>query len=135
MATVSPLSCPKECLGLHAESLALLSELITLEADHGVELAYIIFKAAGAHHDHDHYPLLPPSLSDALSLSLTLPVILEHMGETAQAIEYLEFLQEDPPSTEGIGLTHVLGYLALCFENKGSIYLVALEGTALHCTV
>jgi hypothetical protein len=55
-------------------------------------------------------------------------VILEHMGETAQAIEYLEFLQEDPPTTEGIGLTHVLGYLALCFENKGSIYLVALEG-------
>jgi hypothetical protein len=50
------------------------------------------------------------------------------MGETAQAIEYLEFLQEDPPTTEGIGLTHVLGYLALCFENKGSIYLVALEG-------
>lgn len=92
----------KECLGLHAESLALLSELITMEADNGVELAYIIFKAA---------------------------VILEHMGETAQAIEYLEFLQEDPPTTEGIGLTHVLGYLALCFENKGSIYLVALEGT------
>mmetsp|Transcript_15218 Transcript_15218/g.25266 ORF Transcript_15218/g.25266 Transcript_15218/m.25266 type:complete len:601 (+) Transcript_15218:90-1892(+) len=92
----------KECLGLHAESLALLSELITMEADTGVELAYIIFKAA---------------------------VILEHMGETAQAIEYLEFLQEDPPTTEGIGLTHVLGYLALCFENKGSIYLVALEGT------
>ena len=50
------------------------------------------------------------------------------MGETAQAIEYLEFLQEDPPATEGIGLTHVLGYLALCFENKGSIYLVALQG-------
>lgn len=92
----------KECLGLHAESLALLSELITMEADTGVELTYIIFKAA---------------------------VILEHMGETAQAIEYLEFLQEDPPTTEGIGLTHVLGYLALCFENKGSIYLVALQGT------
>ena len=55
-------------------------------------------------------------------------VILEYMGETAQAIEYLEFLQEDPPASEGIGLTHVLGYLALCFENKGSIYLVALEG-------
>ena len=37
----------QECLGLHAESLALLSELITLEADDGVELNYIIFKAAG----------------------------------------------------------------------------------------
>lgn len=99
---MAKLAYVKECLGLHAESLALLSELITLEANHGVELAYIIFKAA---------------------------VILEYMGETAQAIEYLEFLQEDPPTTEGIGLTHVLGYLALCFENKGSIYLVALQGT------
>lgn len=99
---MAKLAYVKECLGLHAESLALLSELITLEADDGVELNYIIFKAA---------------------------VILEYMGESAQAVEYLEFLQEDPPTTEGIGLTHVLGYLALCFENKGSLYLVALEGT------
>lgn len=36
-----------ECLGLLAEALTILSDLITLQADNGVELAYIIFKAAG----------------------------------------------------------------------------------------
>lgn len=36
----------KECLGLLSQSLSILSDLITAEADDGVELAYIIFKAA-----------------------------------------------------------------------------------------
>ncbi len=36
----------KECLGLLQQSLSILSDLITAEAEDGVELAYIIFKAA-----------------------------------------------------------------------------------------
>lgn len=36
----------KECLGQLPQALSILSDLITAEADEGVELAYIIFKAA-----------------------------------------------------------------------------------------
>jgi hypothetical protein len=36
----------KECLGQLSQALSILSDLITAEADDGVELAYIIFKAA-----------------------------------------------------------------------------------------
>lgn len=103
-----------------------------MEADHGVELAYIIFKAAGEvfsmHSSFSSISALTLPVCFFAPFRVLHAVILEYMGETAQAIEYLEFLQDDPPSSEGLGLTHVLGYLALCFENKGSIYLVALAG-------
>jgi hypothetical protein len=41
------LAFANEGLGLLADSLAMLSDLITLQADNGVSLSYIIFKAAG----------------------------------------------------------------------------------------
>ena len=92
----------KECLGLLSESLVILSDLITAEADESVELAYIIFKAA---------------------------VILKRLGQSGQALEYMEFLQDDPPSRSAITKTHVLALLTLTFEQGGSKYSVVLQQT------
>lgn len=55
--------------------------------------------------------------------------ILKRLGQNSQALEYLEYLQDDPPSTEGITRTHVLALLALTFEQSGSKYLVILHET------
>ena len=38
------------------------------------------------------------------------------MGGTDQAIEYLEFLVDDPPVGAGYGKTHVLAFLTLVLE-------------------
>ena len=38
------------------------------------------------------------------------------MGGTDQAIEYLEFLLEDPPIEAGYGKTHVIAFLTLVLE-------------------
>lgn len=92
----------KECLGLLSESLAILSDLITAEADESVELAYIIFKAA---------------------------VILKRLGQTGQALEYLEFLQDDPPRRSAISRTHILALLTLTFDQGGDKYAVVLQQT------
>jgi tetratricopeptide (TPR) repeat protein len=92
----------KESLGLLTESLAILSDLITAEADEGVELAYVIFKAA---------------------------VILKRLGQTGQALEYLEFLQDDPPQRSAITRAHILALLTLTFDQGGNKYAVVLQNT------
>ena len=46
-----------------------------------------------------------------------------------QAIEYLEFLLDDPPINEGYGKTHVLALLALVYEQAGDQYGVVLAKT------
>lgn len=51
------------------------------------------------------------------------------MGQNAQSLEYLEYLQDDPPRTEGITRTHVLALLTMTFEQSGSKYLVAVHET------
>jgi hypothetical protein len=55
--------------------------------------------------------------------------ILKRLGHNLQALEYLEYLQDDPPKTEGITRTHVLALLALTFEQSGTKYLVVLRET------
>eukprot|EP00602_Paraphysomonas_sp_CaronLab_P005921 CAMPEP_0185034288 /NCGR_PEP_ID=MMETSP1103-20130426/24022_1 /TAXON_ID=36769 /ORGANISM="Paraphysomonas bandaiensis, Strain Caron Lab Isolate" /LENGTH=528 /DNA_ID=CAMNT_0027570887 /DNA_START=49 /DNA_END=1632 /DNA_ORIENTATION=- len=92
----------KECLGCLSASLTILSDMITAEADDGVELAYIIFKAAA---------------------------ILKRLGQNGQALEYLEFVKDDPPQSEGLTRTHILSLLALTFEQSGSKYAVVLAQT------
>jgi hypothetical protein len=113
----------KECLGQLSQSLSILSDLITAEADDGVELAYIIFKAASK------FPSLSLSLSLSRHLLSSALAILKRLGQNLQSLEYLEYLQDDPPSTEGISRTHVLALLALTFEQSGSKYLVAVRET------
>jgi hypothetical protein len=54
---------------------------------------------------------------------------LKRLGQNLQSLEYLEYLQDDPPSTEGISRTHVLALLTLTFEQSGSKYLVAVRET------
>ena len=56
-------------------------------------------------------------------------MILKRLGQSGQAIEYLEFLQDDPPRSEGIGRIHVMSFLALVFEQSGQQYNVVLKRT------
>lgn len=92
----------KECLGQYQDSLALLSDLITDQAVE-VDLNYIIFKAA---------------------------ILLKHIGTNIdQAIEYLEFVMDDPPVSEGFTKTHVLAMLTAVYEQSGDHYSVLLEKT------
>lgn len=88
----------KECQGRYPEALAMLSDLISTQAMDGVDLSYIILKAA---------------------------VLLKHIGQTKQALEYLEFLLDDPPQ-EGFTKLHILAYLIMVYETSGEKYRVFL---------
>jgi hypothetical protein len=81
--------------------LAILSDLIAVQAVDGVDLSYVILKAA---------------------------VILKHLGPSKhkQCLEYLEYLLDDPPVSEGMGKTHVLAVQLLVFEQGGEKYRVLL---------
>mgnify|MGYP003387471186 CR=1 FL=1 len=85
------------------EALATYSDLITVQAmDAGVEYTYIIFQAA---------------------------VLLKHIGQNTQAIEYLEFLIDDPPVSDGYSKMHMLAFLTLVYEQSGSHYSIVKERT------
>lgn len=90
----------KECLGSFQDSLVLLSDLITLQAMDNVDLSYIIFKAA---------------------------ILLKHVGQVKQSIEYLEYLLEDPPVSSGYTKTHIYSFLILTYEQSGDKYKVFLS--------
>mgnify|MGYP003385389741 CR=1 FL=1 len=93
----------KALRGEVADALALYSELITVQAmDCGVEYTYIIFHAA---------------------------VLLKHIGQNVQAIEYLEFLIDDPPVADGYSKMHMLAMLVLVYEQSGSHYSIVKERT------
>ena len=79
----------KECTGGLQDAISILSDLITAQASNGVDLSFIILRAS---------------------------VLIKHMGGTDQAVEYLEFLQDDPPVAAGYGQTHVLAFLTLVLE-------------------
>lgn len=93
----------KALRGEVADALAIYSELITVQAmDCGVEYTYIIFQAA---------------------------ILLKHIGQNAQAIEYLEFLIDDPPVSDGYSKMHMLAFLVLVYEQSGSHYSIVKERT------
>lgn len=98
------LACLKEMLGQLQEAIAIFSDLIAAQAMDGVDLTLIILKAS---------------------------VILKHLGNHDQAIEYLEFLLDDPPVSEGYGKTHVLAFLALTYDQhpKRQDFVVVLRNT------
>lgn len=91
----------KESSGQYQDALAILSDLITAQAM-DVDLTYVIFRAA---------------------------VLLSHIGGYTQAIEYLEFLLDEPPVSEGYTKTHVLAFLASVYERSGDRYISVLEKT------
>jgi tetratricopeptide (TPR) repeat protein len=93
------LSYVKEGRGSFQEALTLLSEIISEQATDGIDFSYVIFKAA---------------------------VLLKQLGENKQAIEYLEFLQDDLPITHGITKLHVVAFLILVYEQSGEKYKVFL---------
>ena len=84
-----------ECMGEFQTSLAALSELISIQANDGVDLSYVIFKAA---------------------------IMLHHIGQLKQSVEYLEFILDDPPTHDGYSRSHVFAYLTLVYEQSGDIY-------------
>jgi hypothetical protein len=92
-----------ECHGNYQEALGIHSDFISQQAQ-DLDLTLVIMKAA---------------------------VLLTHLGSTnyPQAIEYLEFLLDDPPESEGYGRTHVLAMLASLYEKSGDHYAVVLEQT------
>ena len=92
----------KECVGSFQDALSLLSDLITIQASDGVELSFIILRAA---------------------------ILLQHLSGHAQALEYLEYLVDDPPVEEGYKKTHILALLALVYEHSGDKYAIALQRT------
>ena len=92
----------KECLGQFQDSLSLLSDLITAQASNGVELSFIILRAA---------------------------VLLKHLSGNAQSLEYLEYLVDDPPREEGYKKTHILAMLVMVYEQSGEKYAVSLQRT------
>jgi hypothetical protein len=49
-------------------------------------------------------------------------VVLMHLGRETQAIDYLDFLQEDAPILEGYGKAHTYALLSILYENKGAKY-------------
>lgn len=89
----------KECAGQFQDALALLSDLITAQAEH-VDLSFVILRAAN---------------------------ILKHINSNEQAIEYLEFLQDEPPVADGFGKTHCIALLIALYEVSGDHYKVLLE--------
>lgn len=93
-----------ECSGSFQESIAILSDLISAQAMEGVDLSYIIFKAA---------------------------VLVKHMNGHNQAIEYLEYILDEPPESDGYGKTHILAFLALVYDQhpEKSDYVVVLGKT------
>lgn len=92
-----------ECEGLFRDSLALLSDLISEQVQNTTtDLSYVIFKAG---------------------------VILKHIGDPIQSIEYMEFLVDDPPSHEGLTKTYVIAILADLYESSGDKYQIFLNTT------
>jgi tetratricopeptide (TPR) repeat protein len=98
------IACVKEHVGMLQEAVAILSDLIAVQAMDGVDLTFIILKAA---------------------------VLLKHLGNHDQAVEYLEFLLDDPPVSEGYGKTHILAFLALVYDQhpKRQDFVVVLRNT------
>jgi tetratricopeptide (TPR) repeat protein len=100
-----------ENVGMLQEALQAYSDLIALQAmDCGVDLTFIIMKAS---------------------------VILTHVGNHSQAVEYLEFLLDDPPATEGYGRTHILAFLAMTYEHhpKRADFATTLKKTYALCSI
>ena len=92
----------RENLGRFQDSLSILSDLIAQQAT-DIDLRLVIFRAA---------------------------VLLMHMGgNNTQAIEYLEFLTDEPPEADGYGRTHILACLVALYEKSGDHYAVVLEQT------
>ncbi len=91
----------KECLGQYQDALALLSDIITAP-NHDIDLTFVILRAS---------------------------VLLLHIGSYPQAIEYLQYLTDEPPLSEGYTKTHVLAFLAAVYERAGEHYNVILERT------
>lgn len=89
----------KESKGEFQPALALLSDLIAAQATNHVDLSYIIFKAA---------------------------ILLKHVGQPKQCIEYLEFIMDDPPVHDGYSRTHVAAFLTHTYEQSGDKYKVFL---------
>lgn len=81
----------QENVGMIQDALQIYSDLIAAQAmDTGVDLTFVIMKAS---------------------------ILLKHVGNHAQAVEYLEFLLDEPPEAEGYGRTHILAFLALTYEH------------------
>jgi hypothetical protein len=60
---------------------------------------------------------------------LKAALLLKHIGSSRykQCIEYLEYLLEDPPTSENMTRTHVLAVLLLVYEQGGPKYQVLLS--------
>jgi len=93
-----------ECSGSIQEGLAVLSDLISAQAMDGVDLSYIIFKAA---------------------------VLVKYLNGHNQAIEYLDYVVDEPPENDGYGKTQILAFLALVYEQhpEKNDYVVILGKT------
>jgi hypothetical protein len=81
------------------EALGILSDLITLQATE-VDLSLIILRAA---------------------------VVLKHMDINERAIEYLEYIVDEPPTADGYTKIHTQALLTLIYEQSGDQFRVVLE--------
>lgn len=91
----------KAAMGQYQDALALLSDIITSQTN-DVDLIYVIFHAS---------------------------IILMHTGNVTQAMEYLEYLLDEPPVSEGYTRTHILALLASVYDKSGDHFSMILERT------
>lgn len=54
------------------------------------------------------------------------------MGQIPQAIEYLDFIQDDPPDCDGITKAQTIAFSTLTFEQSGTQYATACEQSYLE---
>lgn len=77
------------------------------------------------------FNLIAPMLIrvDLSYVILKAALLLKHIGSSRykQCIEYLEYLLEDPPTSENMTRTHVLAVLLLVYEQGGPKYQVLLS--------
>jgi hypothetical protein len=109
--------------GNFVRALTILSDLISREASNGVDLSYVIFRAACIYcfFYFDFFYFL---------IELCILVILLHLGREAQACDYLDFIHEDAPSQDGYGRAHVYSLLSIIYENRGPKFQHMLDAVA-----
>jgi hypothetical protein len=115
-AVALALSEALESRGDYGGALSLLSVLMKPEDNPGVDPSYIIFRAAG---EMPTIYMLRCRLFVSSYYSFSIIVLMQHIGKSSQACEYLEFILDDAPSTHGYGKVHILALMYCSYSTRG----------------
>jgi hypothetical protein len=113
-AVALALSEALESRGDYGGALSLLSALMKPEDNPGVDPSYIIFRAAG-----EMLIFMLKRLLLTSQLFLLRIVLMQHIGKSLQACEYLEFIIDDVPAAHGYGKIHILALMYCTYSTRG----------------